>query len=97
MAKGYWIGHVTVTDPETYKTYVANNNTIIPKFGGRFIVRGGQAEVPEGELPGRHVVIEFPSYQAALDCYHSADYTANRKVRENASTGAIAIVEGWDG
>ena len=97
MAKGYWIGHVTVTDPDTYATYVANNNTIIPKFGGRFIVRGGQSEVPEGDLSGRHVVIEFPSYKDAIDCYYSDDYTANRKVRENASTGAIVIVEGWDG
>ena len=56
MPKGYWIGHVQVTDPDTYKTYVANNNTIIPAFGGRFIVRGGTAEVPEGDLPGRHVI-----------------------------------------
>ena len=97
MAKGYWIGHIEITNPETYKNYVAHNNTIMPEFGGRFIVRGGRAEVPEGNLPGRHVVIEFPSYQAALGCWNSDAYTENRKRRENASTGSIAIVEGWDG
>lgn len=97
MAKGYWIGHVTVTDTDKYAHYVAHNNTIIPSFGGRFIVRGGEAEVPEGDLSGRHVVVEFPSYQAARDCYHSDAYGENRLRREGASTGAIVIVEGWDG
>ncbi len=47
MAKGYWIAHVDVHDDEGYKPYVAANGTIFKKFGGRFVVRGGQSR-PEG-------------------------------------------------
>lgn len=97
MAKGYWIGHVDVTDPEAYKEYASHNNEIIPSYGGKFLVRAGASETPEGELPPRHVIIEFPSYQAANDCYYSEAYQENIQRRKNASTGNIVIVEGWDG
>lgn len=97
MPKGYWIGHVDVSDPEAYKLYALHNNEIIPSFGGHFLVRAGENEVPEGALPPRHVIIEFPTYQAALDCYNSEAYQENITRRQNASTGHIVIVEGWDG
>ncbi|MEN0079756.1 MAG: DUF1330 domain-containing protein [Pseudomonadota bacterium] len=97
MPKGYWIGHVDVSDPEAYKLYAMHNNEIIPSFGGRFLVRAGAAQVPEGTLPERHVIIEFPSYQAAQDCYNSPAYQENISRRQTASTGQIVIVEGWDG
>ena len=73
MPKAYWIAHVDVSDPEAYRAYAAANNEILPKWGGRFVVRAGQSEVMEGALRSRHVVIEFPSYQAALDAY-AADH-----------------------
>ena len=97
MAKGYWIGHVDVSDPEAYKLYALHNNEIIPSFGGRFLVRAGESEVPEGSLRARHVIIEFPSYQAAKDCYYSDAYQENIKRRTAASDGDIVIVEGWEG
>jgi uncharacterized protein (DUF1330 family) len=43
--KGYWIGHVDLTDPEGYKAYTAANSAPLGKFGGRFLVRGGGREV----------------------------------------------------
>ena len=48
MAKGYWIAHVDVSDEEAYKPYAANNPGIFRKFGGRFVVRGGKYDCPEG-------------------------------------------------
>src|ERR1700754_2576504 len=71
--KGYWIAHIDVTDPEGYKAYVAANATAFSKFGARFLVRGGMREVVEGQTRGRTVVLEFPSYQAARECYHSTE------------------------
>ncbi len=59
MAKGYWIAHVDVTDPEGYKDYQAANAVAFRKYGARFLVRGGGAEQPEGSVRSRHVVIEF--------------------------------------
>ncbi len=49
MAKGYWIAHVDVHDQEGYKPYAAANPAIFRKYGGRFVVRVGQFECPEGD------------------------------------------------
>src|SRR5215204_6236356 len=65
MPKGYWIAHVDVQDPDTYKNYVSANGVAFAKFGGRFLVRGGQHETVEGKTRSRNVVIEFPSYDGA--------------------------------
>ena len=97
MPRGYWIGHVDVSDPERYRDYVAANAAAFARFGGRFLVRGGAFEAVEGTARARHVVIEFPSYAAALACYESPAYQAARAIRENASTGDLVIVEGYDG
>ena len=97
MPKGYWIAHVDVTDPDAYKIYASHNNEIIPKFGGRFLVRAGDNEILEGGLRPRHVVIEFPSYQAAKDCYASDEYQENIQRRLHAGRSDLTIVEGWDG
>ena len=97
MAKGYWIGRVDVNNDEGYKPYAAANPAIFKKFGGRFVVRGGKFEAPEGSARKRNVVIEFPSYQAALDCYNSPEYQANIKVRQPHSNADIIIIEGYDG
>ena len=97
MAKGYWVGHVTVTDPEAYKAYVAANAKAFSKYGARFLVRGGQYASVEGMARQRHVVIEFPSYEAALACYHSPEYQEALRLRELASEADIIVVEGYDG
>ena len=57
MAKGYWIARVDVHDDEGYKAYAAANPAIFKKFGGKFVVRGGQFEAPEGAARARNVVI----------------------------------------
>ena len=97
MAKGYWIAHVDVADPEKYKAYVAANARPFKEFGARFVVRAGRFENPEGSSRSRNVVIEFPSYQAALDCWNSPDYQAAIKLRAPVSTIDLVIIEGYDG
>src|SRR5215204_1637093 len=97
MAKGYWIGRVDVNNDEGYKAYAAANPAIFKKFGGRFVVRGGKFEAPEGASRTRNVVIEFPTFQAALDCYNSPEYQANIKVRQPHSVAEIIVIEGYDG
>ena len=97
MAKGYWIGRVEVSDLEQYKLYVAANALPFQKYGARFLVRGGQFENPEGESRSRNVVLEFPSYQAAVDCWHSPEYQATIKLRESVSAIDLIIIEGYDG
>jgi len=97
MPKGYWIGRVDVADPERYKAYVAANAAPLAKFGGRFLVRSGRSETPEGTSRTRNVVIEFPTYQAALDCWKSPEYQEAIKLRLPVSTIDLVIIEGYEG
>ncbi len=97
MAKGYWIAHIDIDDPEQYAKYIAANAGPFAKYGARFIVRGGDFTGKEGSVRAKDVVLEFPSYQAALDCYDSPEYQAAIKLREAVSEGDLVIVEGYDG
>jgi uncharacterized protein (DUF1330 family) len=97
MAKGYWIARVQVNNQEGYAPYAAANPAIFKKFGGKFIVRSGKFECPEGESRSRNVVIEFPDYATALACYQSPEYQANIKVRQPHSLADLVIIEGFDG
>jgi len=97
MPKGYWIAHVDVADPEGYKPYIAANAKPLAAYGAKFLVRGGAAEAPEGACRSRSVVIEFPSYQAALDCYRSPEYQAAIELRKPVSSIDIVIIEGYEG
>lgn len=98
MTKGYWVARVDVADLESYKAYVAANGAAFGKYGARFLVRAGRFENPEGSSRTRNVVIEFPSYQAALDCWHSPEYQAAMQLRlPPVSTIDLVIIEGYDG
>lgn len=95
MASGYIIAQICVTDAETYPSYVEMVQAIVEKFGGKFLVRGGRNESHEGIPHGDwHVVIRFPSYQAAKDLYHSAGYAEAKALRMSASSSVQTIVEG---
>ena len=76
---------------------VARTPAPFKAFGARFLVRNGQLTNPEGGSRSRNVVIEFPSYQAALDCYHSPGYQAAVALRTPVSTIDLIIIEGYDG
>jgi len=97
MAKGYWIGRLDVSDPESYKAYVAANAEPLRKYGARFLVRGGPFEAKEGTSRSRNVVLEFPSYAAALACYQSPEYQRAIALRTPCSVGDLIVIEGYDG
>jgi uncharacterized protein (DUF1330 family) len=97
VAKGYWIARVDVADTQKYQAYIAANAQPFAAFGARFLVRSGQHETPEGASRQRNIVIEFPSYQAALDCWKSPGYQAARALRQPVSDIDLVIIEGYDG
>jgi len=94
MPKAYWIAHVDVRDPDRYKDYVAAAKPAFEKYGANFLARGGAYEAMEGRGRGRNVVIEFPSFQAAKDCYNSPEYQAAKAIRVTVSDAEMVIVEG---
>lgn len=97
MSKGYWIVRVDVHDQERYKAYVDANAEPYRKYGAHFLVRGGRFENPEGSSRARNVVIEFPSYEAAVACWQSPEYQSARALREPVSSLDLVIIEGYDG
>jgi len=97
MTKGYWIAHVDISDPEGYKRYQEANALPFKQYGARFLARGGESELVEGQVRSRHVIIEFPSYKAAVECYHSEQYQLAKSYRADAGVGDIVIVAGYDG
>jgi Uncharacterized conserved protein len=97
MAKGYWIGRVDVTNPDAYQNYVRANAAAFAKFGARFLVRGGAFKAVEGDARARNVVIEFPTYEAALACWDSPEYKAAKAERDGHALAEIIVIEGYDG
>ena len=97
MTKAYLIGQITITNPEAYALYASQVPETIAAFGGKYLVRGGHATQLEGQPQGeRNVVIEFPSREIAEAWYHSAAYQAIIQHRTDNSTGALALVDGYD-
>ena len=92
----YWIAHVTVTDAEAYKGYQALAPMAFAAHGARFLARGGEAATLEGPALDRHVVIEFPTLDAARACYASAEYQAAKARRDGACIAHVVIVQGLD-
>ena len=97
MPKGYWIVRGDVADQERYEAYIAANAEPLKKYGAQFLVRAGRFETPEGASRSRNAVIEFPSYQAALDCWKSPEYQRAIKLRAPVSTIDLIIIEGYEG
>ncbi len=98
MAKGYWIVHVRVSDPERYKDYLVANAKAFEKYKGRFLVRGGENVVKSGDHAyDRHVVLEFDSYETAVACYDSPEYKAATAIRNEASEAYVVVIKGHEG
>ncbi len=95
--KAYWIARVTVSSPEQYRQYADSAPEAIRKYNGRFLARAGRTEQLEGTGRPRNVVIEFDSFEKAKACYDSPEYQAALKIREQASTGDLVIIEGYEG
>jgi uncharacterized protein (DUF1330 family) len=95
----YVIYEGEVVDADLYEEYKAGAAASIATAGGRYLVRGGELDVLDGERPsGRVVVLEFPTRQAALDWWHGEAYTRVRPIRERAArTHRLVLIDGWDG
>jgi uncharacterized protein (DUF1330 family) len=96
MPKGYIIAQVTVKDPEEYAEYVRRAPAIFERFGGRYVVRGGRTEVPEGETRERQVVIEFPSFTKAWGAYNDPEYQKAAEIRRKTADATVIVVEGHE-
>jgi len=91
----YVIVEVEVTDPERYEQYRAATPATIAAAGGRFLVRGGDLTVLEGEWqPSRLVVLEFEDLAAAERWYESEAYQAAKRLRDGGASMRMVAVQG---
>ena len=92
----YFVIDLTVTDPEKIAEYARRAEPIVTQYGGRFLVRGGEAAVIEGEWrPDLFVLIEFPDIAAIRRFHGSEEFRPLKPLRwEGAITNIAAAVEG---
>ena len=91
----YVIADLEVTDPVGMEEYRKQVPATIAKYGGRYLVRGGQHETLEGNWhPKRVVVLEFPSVEQAKRWYDSEEYREPKALRFRTSKANLILVEG---
>lgn len=98
MAVAYLIVESNITDPETFKKYMAAAPAVAKAFGGEYLVRGGRMAVLEGDWqPPRLTVLRYPSFEQAKAMYDSPGYVAARQLRQGATACFnMVLVEGVD-
>ena len=73
----YLIANVDIKDAEKFRDYMKATPSVIKQFRGKFLVRGGDFEICEGNWnPKRLVLVEFESMQKAKEFYDSPEYKA---------------------
>ena len=93
----YMIAQVDVTDPEKFEDYRALVPDTLNKYGGKYIVRGGEMAVLEGEMAyPRVVVIAFPDLDAIKRWHASEEYAGALAMRQASADSVLIGVEGYD-
>jgi uncharacterized protein (DUF1330 family) len=94
MARGYWIPHLDVDNPDGFSAYRNKADAWHEHNGSVLLARAGRCELVEGKLRSRNVLREFSSFDAALAGYRSPQYSAARPLRAPYSQCDFLIVEG---
>lgn len=92
--KGYWIVRCHVYDHEEFLKYVEISQSIVETFGGSFLIRGGKQLEKETTGYERTVVVEFPDFNTAEECYKSNEYQKALDYINKSANRTVAIVEG---
>jgi uncharacterized protein (DUF1330 family) len=91
----YVIVKAEITDWDKFRQYLSESPRIIAQYGGKYIARGGEMEILEGDNTlKRMVIIEFPSLEKAREWYHSEEYQRIKQLRKGAATGSLIALEG---
>ena len=92
---GYVIADVEVTNPELFGEYRKLVAQTVEAYGGRYLARGGETELVEGErAPGRTVIIEFDSVERAREWHRSPEYEPVKRMRLDSANTTLIIAEG---
>ena len=96
MKKAYWVCiFEKINNTEKLKEYAIKARPAIEKFTGKFLARGGKSRTNEGIESPRVVVVEFPNYETAKECYDSKEYQEAHSILEGYVVRHHQIVEGY--
>ena len=90
---GYWIIRGTLNDQAAFEEYNKLWGPVAKRYGAKMLTAGGRHETPEGKPHERALIVEFESYQTALDCYNDPDYQASLEHAFKAYDRELTIVE----
>jgi uncharacterized protein (DUF1330 family) len=91
----YVIAQLTITDPQGFEEYRQMVPATIAKYGGKYVVRGGNMEKLEGDwAPQRLVIIEFESAERAKEWWACEEYREAKALRQRTAKTSLVIVEG---
>ena len=95
LKKAYWVCiYEQINNTEKLKEYAVKAKLAIEKFSGKFLVRGGKNRTNDGIESPRTVVVEFPDYNTAINCYDSKDYKDAHNILDGHVIRHHQIVEG---
>ena len=93
--KAYWVCvYEKIDNEEKLKEYAVKAKPTVKKFSGKFLVRGGKNRTNDGIESPRTVVVEFPDYNTAIECYDSAEYQEAHDILKGHVVRHHQIVEG---
>jgi uncharacterized protein (DUF1330 family) len=87
----YLVANYDVVDSDRYREYQKGAAPIMAG-GGKILVLDPASTIKEGEAGAQTVVIEYPTKEAALAAYESADYQAVVGIRLEATTNGRAVI-----
>jgi uncharacterized protein (DUF1330 family) len=91
----YIIVDIEVTDPVGYEDYKRLASPTLAIYGGKYIARGGNTEVLEGEwIPNRLVILEFENSERAKAWLNSPEYSEARALRHKYAKSNMVVVDG---
>lgn len=93
----YLVAHLTaIKDPDAFARYREAVAPALARAGGRYVIRGGEPHMLDGEKFGRTVVIEFSSMEAARGFFEGPEYAPLRTLRQSAADGSVGIFPGYE-
>ena len=94
MSKGYWIVRANINNQKEYLKYIKIATKVVESFNGKFLVRGGKQKEFENSGYERTVIVQFDSYNDALNSYNSTEYQNALKHVKQSANRLFAVVEG---
>ena len=93
--KAYWVCiYEKIDNADKLKEYAVKAKPAVEKFSGKFLVRGGKNRTNDGIESPRTVVVEFPNYNNAVECYDSAEYQEAHDILKGHVVRHHQIIEG---